>query len=99
MSFMGASGAEQYTADHAVGPSGKPIRLFAVNMLSGGTAGELVLRNGTSASSDIWVREQGVASTGKTVVYGQEGILFPNGCFYDDDSNFTYVTFQISREL
>jgi hypothetical protein len=99
MAFVGMSGSVNKTADSAIGASGKPIRLFAVNMLSGGTAGELVLRNGTSASDDIWVREKGEVSTGKTVTYGQEGILFPNGCFYDDDSNFTSVTFQFAQEL
>ena len=93
-----SSGAVQKTADSAIGTSGKPIRLFAVNMLSGATAGELVLRNGTAATSDIWVREQGAVSTGKTVTYGAHGILFPNGCWYDDDANFTSVTFQYSEE-
>ena len=67
-------------------------------MLSG-TAGELVLRNGTLDTDAIWVRELGTANTGRTVVYGTEGILFPAGLFYDDDSNFTGVTFQFSEEL
>lgn len=95
---MKISGSVQKTADAAVGPSGKPIRLFAVNMLSGGTAGQLVLRNGTADSDDIWVREVGTVNTGKTVSYGENGILFPAGCFYDDDSNFTWVTFQFAVE-
>jgi len=93
-----SSGSVQKTADSAIGSSGEPIRLFSVNMLSGGTAGQLVLRNGTSASADIWVREVGVANTGKTVSYGEHGILFPKGCFYDDDTNFTWVTFEFSVE-
>lgn len=95
---MGYSGSVSKTADGSVGTSGKPIRLFAVNMLSGETAGVLVLRNGTSASDAIWVQETGVISTGKTVTYGTHGILFPNGCWYDDDSNFTSVTFQFVEE-
>jgi hypothetical protein len=95
---MGYSGAVSKTADASIGTAGKPIRLFAVNMLSGATAGELVLRNGTAAGDAIWVREQGAVSTGKTVVYGTHGILFPNGCWYDDDSNFTAVTFQFVEE-
>lgn len=95
----GMSGSESHTADSVVGVSGRPIRLWAVNMLSGGTAGQLVLRNGTSDSSAIWVREVGTVSTGKTVHYGAMGILFPLGLFYDDDSNFTGVTFEFSDEL
>ena len=97
--MSGMSGAISVTSDQVVGTSGRPIRVFALNMLSGGTAGELVLRNGTSASGAIWVREKGVVSTGKTVEYGQQGILFPAGCFYDDDSNFTGVTIQYAEEL
>jgi len=95
----GRSGAESHTADSVVGTSGNPIRLWAVNMLSAGTAGQLVLRNGTADTDAIWVREVGTVSTGKTVTYGQEGLLFPNGLFYDDDSNFTGVTFQFNEEL
>jgi len=96
--MLNSSGSINLTADSAVGTSGKPIRLFAVNMLSGGTAGQLVLRNGTSDSASIWIREVGTANTGKTVEYGKHGILFPEGCFYDDDPNFTGVTFQYSEE-
>ena len=54
---LGRSGSEQYTADNAVGPSGQPIRLWAVNMLSGGTAGQLVLRDGTADTDTIWDRD------------------------------------------
>ena len=93
-----SSGSVQKTADASIGTAGKPIRLFAVNMLSGGTAGILVLRNGTAAGDAVWVQETGVINTGKTVTYGVHGILFPNGCWYDDDSNFTSVTFEYSEE-
>ena len=96
--MMGISGAVSKTADSVIGTSGKPIRLFAVNMLSGATAGQLVLRNGTVAGAAIWVREVGTANTGKTVTYGTHGILFDAGCFYDDDTNFTGVTFQFAEE-
>ena len=96
--MSGASGAVSVTADSIIGTSGRPIRLWAVNMLSG-TAGELVLRNGSTETSPIWVRELGTANTGKTVPYGNQGILFPLGMFYDDDSNFTGVTIQYSEEI
>ena len=95
---MGYSGSVSLTANSVVGTSGKPIRLFAVNMLSTGTAGELILRNGPAITDDIWVREQGTIDTGKTVEYGTYGILFPKGCYYEDDGNFTEVIFQFSEE-
>ena len=95
----GNSGTETHTVDSAVGTSGVPIRLWAVNTLSEGTAGQLVLRNGASDSAAIWVREVGTINTGKTTEYGATGFLFPNGLFYDDDSNFTQVVFSFTEEL
>ena len=93
------SGATHTTgADIAIGHSGKPVRVWAVNILSDSTAGQLVLRNGTTDSSTIYIREVGVADTGKTVAYGEEGILFPNGCFYDQDANILGLTVQYSEE-
>lgn len=81
--------------DAAIGPSGKPIRVFALNFLSDGTAGVLILRNGTSASDTVFVTENGVVSSGKSISYGQTGILFPAGCFLDVDTHVTggVVTF------
>ena len=57
---MSRAGATSLTADSVVGISGQPITLYAVNMLSGATAGQLVLRNGSTATDPIWVREVGV---------------------------------------
>lgn len=84
--------------DAAIGPSGKPIRVFAVNFVSDGTAGVLILRNGTSASDTVYVTENGVISSGKTVQYGQTGILFPAGCFMDVDSHCTGGVVSFARE-
>lgn len=75
--------------DAQVGSATKPIRVFAVNFSSDGTAGVLILRNGTSASATIYVTENGVISSGKTVTYGQTGVYFPSGCFLDVDSHCT----------
>ena len=97
--MRGSSGAVSVTANSVIGTSGRPIRIFAVNMLSTGTAGELILRNGPAITDTIWVREQGVIDTGNTVDYGKEGILFPAGCYYEDDGNFTAVTIQYAEEL
>lgn len=84
--------------DAAIGPSGKPIRVFAVNFLSGGTAGVFILRNGTSASDTVFVTENGVINSGKTVEYGQTGILFPAGCFLDIDANVTAGVVSFAKE-
>src|ERR1041385_6331904 len=84
--------------DAVVGTSGKPTRVFSVNFLSDGTAGVLILRNGTSTGGTAFVQENGVISSGKTVSYGQTGILFPAGCFLDVDSHCTGGVVSYSQE-
>lgn len=84
--------------DSAIGPSGKPIRVFSINFLSDGTAGVLLLRNGTSASDTVYVTENGVVSSGKTITYGTAGILFPAGCFLDVDTHITGGVVSFARE-
>lgn len=84
--------------DAVVGTSGKPTRVFAVNFLSDGTAGVLILRNGTSSSGTVFVTENGVISSGKTVAYGTAGILFPGGCFLDVDSHVTGGVVSFAQE-
>jgi len=92
-----STGTKRVTADSAIGTSGKPVRVFAANWLSTGTAGVLVLRNGTSASGDIYLTMQGIVSQGQTFDI-HDGMLFPSGCFYDHDSNTTYATITYSVE-
>jgi hypothetical protein len=75
------SGSSTLAADGAVGPSGKPIRLFNVNFLCG-LATNLVLRGGTGATDDIYVQVLGTASDFKVVNFNG-GLLFPDGCFFD----------------
>lgn len=84
--------------DAAVGNSGKPVRVFCVNFLSGGTAGVLILRNGTSASATVFVTENGVVSSGKTIAYGQTGVFFPAGCFLDVDANVAGGVISFAQE-
>ena len=85
-------GSTRLTADGVVGQSGKPIRVYSAVMLSAaGGAGELVLRNGTSASGTAYVTEAGTAAS-KTKTYNFEGgLLFPDGCFFDIDTNTAAV--------
>lgn len=73
--------------DAAIGASGISVRVFTVHLISDGTATVTSLRNGTSASATAWATETGTASTGKTVNYGTQGMLFPAGCFLDVDAH------------
>jgi len=100
--MTGFSGSERGTADASIGPAGAPIRLYAINAAITGTiAGLVILRNGTSSSGDIFITEnakRGTEAANITVYYGDQGILFSSGLFYDHDSNFDYVTFQYRVE-
>lgn len=84
--------------DAVVGTSGKPTRVFALNFLSDGTAGVVILRNGTSTGGTVYVTENGVVSSGKTVAYGPNGVNFPGGCFLDVDSHVTAGVVVYSQE-
>lgn len=98
---MASVGSVLMATDGAVvGTSGKPIRVFSIAVLSGGTAGEVKLYNGTSTSGDLYIHEIcPVVSTSNQFNYGSAGILFPAGCFYDEvvDANVTstLVTFEL----
>ena len=93
------AGSVLKTADGVVGLSGKPVRVFRIHVLSGGTAGVVNLYNGTSNSDDLYIQETcGTVSTGNLFDYGEEGFLFPNGCYYEEavDANVTstLITFR-----
>ncbi len=96
--FVGATLATT-AAGQAIGTLGRPIRVYTVHIISGGTAGIIKLHNGTSTSDTLVVQETcAVVSTGNTINYGDYGILFPAGCFYEEvvDGNVTstLVTFE-----
>lgn len=86
-------------AGQAVGNSGKPIRVYHAHVISGGTAGIIKLHNGTTTSDTLVVQETcPTTSTGNDFNYGDNGILFPNGCFYEEvvdaDVTSTLITFE-----
>lgn len=75
--------------DAAIGASGTATRVFTLHVISDGTATVVSLRNGTSASATAFVTETGTVSTGKTINFGTQGMLFPSGCFLDVDTHTT----------
>lgn len=85
--------------DAAIGASGVSVRIFTVHLICDGTATVTNLRNGTSTAGTIYATETGTVSTGKTINYGTQGMLFPAGCFLDVDAHciggivtFTYAS-------
>lgn len=98
MSMNLVPGSTRVTADGIIGTSGKPIRVFSVHLISGGTAGIVNLRNGTLVSDTIWAQVTGTASTGITVNFGG-GMRFPDGLYYDEDANVTSTIIVYTEEF
>lgn len=94
----GSPGTELVTADGTIGVSGKPVRIYHINILSGAGGGGVVnFRNGTLVGDTIWLSQTGTASTGVTFEYN-EGFLLPAGCFVDIDANVTSVAVTFHTE-
>lgn len=95
-------GVQRVTADIQVGSTSasKPIlvRVFCVNLISGGSASTLILRNGTSASATAWEQVDGIASQSVTKNYSG-GLQFPLGCFADVDASISYATVSFTEEF
>ena len=91
-------GLQLVTADVAVGTSGKPIRVFSVHLISGGTASTGLLKNGTSTSGTLYLQVDGVASKSATLNISG-GARFPNGCFFDADANITSAAVVYTEEF
>jgi hypothetical protein len=89
---------ELVTADTTIGRVGKPVRIYHINILSGGGGGGVVnLRNGTVVGDPIWVQEVGTVSQGVSFSFN-EGLLLPAGCFVDIDANVTSVAVTFHTE-
>ena len=101
--FKGQVGTQLCTtaAGQSVGPAGQPVRVFSMNILSGGTAGIVKLHNGVATTDTIYIQETcGAVSTGNDFNYGEYGILFPNGCYYEEvvDANVTSTLIAFEHE-
>lgn len=97
MSMMQNAGTQLITADGVVGVSGKPVRVYAIHIISGGGGAAVVsLVNGTAAGTAV-ITETGTTSKGVTFQYGTCGMAFPAGCFVDIDTNTTSVAVAFER--
>lgn len=96
---QGVTGSQRLTADGVVGVSGRPIRVWCVEMTNGAAAGQLVLRNGTADTDTVYVIKAGTAATISDTYNWARGILFPAGCFFDKDANTASVVVMYEDEL
>lgn len=87
--FLGQPGTQFVSnqTDIAIGPVGRPIRVYDAYVVSGGTAATVKLWNGTSAAGNF-VQIDGIINKSSVLpISSTQGILFPLGCFADVDAN------------
>ena len=85
--------------DIAIGTSGHPIRVFNIEVISGGTASTVILHSGTAiVAGDNYGQVDGVANKSVVINYAG-GKLFPSGCFLQTDANSAFVTVTYTEEL
>jgi len=95
------SGSTRLTANGVVGVSGKPVRVYSVTVMSGGTAGKSALYNGTAISGTPYIWAAGTANTSQTTNF-EGGVLFPSGCYADIDtvgSNTSSLLVEFSMQI
>jgi len=85
--------------DIAIGVAGKPVRIFNIELVSGGTASTVILHNGSAiVANDNYGQVDGVIS--KSVVINYEGgKRFPAGCFLQTDANSAFTTVTFTQEF
>lgn len=93
------SGTITFTADSVIGISGKPVRIYSIYWVKGTGAETMVVRSGTGATDAIIIEQVSIADDGNLLVFGAEGILFPNGAFWDEGTAIDSATFTFRSEL
>lgn len=87
--FLGQPGT-QFVSNQtniAIGPSGKPIRVYDAYAISDGTATTVKLYNGTSATGNYIQIDGIISKSSQLPLSTDQGILFPLGCFANVDSH------------
>lgn len=88
--FLGQPGRQSVSnqTSIAIGPSGKPIRVYDAYAISDGTATTVKLYNAASATGSDYLQIDGIVSkTSVLPISSSQGILFPSGCFASVDSH------------
>ena len=100
--FLGMPGVQWITnqTSIAIGPAGKPIRVYDAYVVSGATASTLKLFNGIDTSSGQFIQVDGIISKSNQLPLSSEkGVLFSNGCFASVDANATVVAIVFQVEI
>ncbi len=94
-------GTQQYVgdADAVVGVSGKPKRIFSVEVISSSSAATVKLFNGTdNTAGNQYAQVDGIANQSVIINYAG-GKRFPAGCFVDTGANNAYSTVVYTEEF
>lgn len=86
------AGYQVFAASGVVNGAGKPITLYAVNIVSDSTAGSVSIYNDSTAALDPVITLNGTASKGVIFKF-PAGMTFPIDCYISlDDAHTTSVT-------
>jgi hypothetical protein len=99
--MLGIAKSQLMVADGIAGVSGKPIRIFSIHILAAGAdVPEIKLYSGIATGGTIYVQQKGTANTGATFEFGENGFLFPNGCYYEEvtDAHVTSTLITFTQE-
>ena len=96
MSIQNA-GTQILTATGVIGVSGKPVRIYGIQIVCG-TAAVAHIHSGTAASSTAAYKETGTANTGKTISFGLPGLYFPSGAYCSFETNVSRVIASYSQD-
>lgn len=96
--FFEPTGTVYTTSDTEAVTAGKPVRVFHMSVLSGGTAAVVSLKNSGSSGTIYATCKCSVVSVSNEFDFGVHGILFPQGCYIDVDGNTTSVTLTCRKE-
>lgn len=96
MLFNANAGVQILTSSGVVGASGKPTKVYCVHVVSGGTAGNVTLKDGTTTSGTATDAFLGTINTGSTFELPAQGLRFVNGCYASFDANVSrcVISFQ-----
>lgn len=96
---QGLGGTKQLTASGEVGTAGRPIRVYSITVLSGGSAGTSTLKNNGSSGTTYFTYLCSQVSADNLFTFGAKGMLFPNGCYWTKDGNSTDIKVNYEAEL
>lgn len=93
------SGTKQLTGSGEVGIAGRPIRVYSMSVLSGGSAGSSTLKTNGVSGTTLFTYTCPTVSVDNIYQFGTCGMLFPQGCYWTKDTNSTDAKFNYTQEV